>query len=366
MNDAEEGKLYSRSLDVRTLLETASGDKARQLKAELAELEKGMAQFRVAKLEKQRQAFLRKGETRDALYIEQQQVEIRVRAGLQDASSGERRKREIDSEREKALSDSLEADWKKKQQARANELSATIAKTPWVANPKNAAIRPNGCSTCANSQARLQQSLADEKRNAAPMTVAASRAAIGARWPNYAKKDAKNNINVVPRAHVEGFCGVGAGACVRYGEVFLPSDASAWTVNHETLHTLAADRWSDRMRGPVDEAATEYLNRRMGYFPPAGGVQTKAYEGGQRLVSEYIAANPAREDALAKAYFKGDFSDLERLDDYRAAPGKTSFETRMADWTRQLENKLPDGSVTVDDEYLQQKAKKAPARDRAL
>lgn len=43
MNDAEEGKLYSRSLDVRTLLETASGDKARQLKAELAELEKGMA-----------------------------------------------------------------------------------------------------------------------------------------------------------------------------------------------------------------------------------------------------------------------------------------------------------------------------------
>lgn len=108
----------------------------------------------------------------------------------------------------------------------------------------------------------------------------------------------------------------------------------------------------------MNEAVTEFLTRRMGRFPPDGTLlHAKAYEGSQRLISDYVAANPAREDALAKAYLTGDFGDLDRLEDasmrgsvFAMLHGPSA--QRFRDWDARLANVLPGSSLTIDDETL--------------
>jgi hypothetical protein len=149
----------------------------------------------------------------------------------------------------------------------------------------------------------------------------------------------------------------------------MPQGTSSAVVYHETLHTMTSDGWNHRVgKGPTNEAMTEYLTRKAGYFETGTGFGTKAYEGGQRLLDEYIKENPAREDALAKAYFTGDFSDLDRLETLPAPAQswKKPFDSRIALWEKQMENKLGGGTTYDDEQILLDQAKaKATAKPAA-
>ena len=190
-----------------------------------------------------------------------------------------------------------------------------------------------------------------------PLTAGAARDAIAAKYPDYVKPGPMVTKVLPTRELVEQACGKGAGACAHMGSstVSLPTNPSASLVNHETLHALTSPKWGDRVPRTVNESVTEYFNRKMGYFAPGGFVSKKAYEGGQPLLDRYIAAKPGREDALAKAYFTGDFSALEALEDRptfgRAAPGDV-LNSRLAQWDSLLKNRRPGASVTIDDEDL--------------
>ena len=129
---------------------------------------------------------------------------------------------------------------------------------------------------------------------------------------------------------------------------------------HEVFHNLSALAWYLRVPSTVNEAVTEYLTRRQGVFPPDDVVMGKAYEGSQRLISDYVAANPAREAALAKAFLAGDFRDLERLEDApvrrpygpRFVASPNPLDVRFRSWDALLTNRLPGSSVAIDDESI--------------
>lgn len=234
---------------------------------------------------------------------------------------------------------------------------------PWIAaRPKTDPLIPNGCATCADSGERF--SAKAMQLNDRPLTAGAAADAIRRRYPRYVT-DGPITTHVYPPDQIPRVCGDGAMACAEPHErrIHVARDAEPFAVNHETLHALTSREWRRRVPSAVDEATTEYFNRRMGYYPTRGGVLSPRYEGGQRLLTAYVAANPAREDALARAYFAGDFRALERLDRSTPTPmprdvdvdvdvddrPEASLDRRMAAWASLLdraESAPSSGSAT--------------------
>ena len=195
------------------------------------------------------------------------------------------------------------------------------------------ALEPNGCSTCANSAAVLKLTDEEEWRVMGPvLTPADAQSLIAQRYPVAGK--AKFRTEVVASAALKGAAGV---YLQEQKKVLVSERAPARVVMHEVMHATSSPAWFERAPGNVNEAMTEYFTRKLGYSSP-GVAMTKPYEGGQRLLSDYIAANPAREDALAKAYFEGDFSALEGLED--------SLPTQIRNYT------MPRDTPMIDRRFL--------------
>lgn len=242
--------------------------------------------------------------------------------------------------------------------ARMLAMEDVINRAPWIRSVRGADrtdLRPNGCSTCANAPARFtDEGLRASNEFGEPHQV---RRDIQAKFPRYIDEQRPLRVHVVSKEDITR-AAPGAGAYATYaGDIYIPADASLRTVTHEVLHALTAPGWSRRVPTTVNEAVTEFMTRRLGRFPPEGTLlNAKAYEGGQRLISDYVAANPAREDALAKAYLTGDFGDLDRLEDasMRGAPFslRSPSAQRFRDWDARLRNVLPGSSELVDDEVL--------------
>lgn len=225
--------------------------------------------------------------------------------------------------------------------------------TPWIAaRPAGDPLLPNGCPTCADSKARFTPEAM--RANQTPLTAGGAKNIILRRYPAYVH-DGPITTFVRSPAAIERQCGRNVVGCARLALplVTLPPDAEPSLVVHETLHTMTSPRWAARAPRTVNEAMTEYFTRRLGYYHVEGGVLPKAYEGGQRLINDYVAGNPAREDALARAYFAGDFGPLEALEDPRPRDGEDSLvDRRFGEWDDALVNQLRGSSVAVDDEEL--------------
>lgn len=228
---------------------------------------------------------------------------------------------------------------------------------PWIrARTPEDPIYPRGCPTCADSPTRFSpQAFRQQSR---PVTAAAIRSELAAKYPGWVDDGPMRSVMLGERPLREQ-CGPAAAACAAMGSesVYLPrSGATPALVAHETLHALTSAGWAARVPSTVNEAVTEYLTRKMGYFEAQGGVRKKAYEGGQQLLADYVAARPDREAALAKAYFTGDFSDLEALEDSslfgRFLPRSWSLDRRFREFDSALANVRPGTSVTIDDEEL--------------
>ena len=231
-------------------------------------------------------------------------------------------------------------------------VAASLKHVPWMsARPPADPLAPNGCATCANSSVRLSRAATPSQ----PISAGQARDAIANRYPKYVKRGPMTTVSLSP-TELDRTCGKNAAACAPMGAntVYLPRNPSPDVVAHETMHALTSPAWGDRVPETVNESMTEFMTRRMGYFAEGGGVRTKAYEGGQPLLDRYIRANPAREDALAPAYFTGDFSALEALED-APPPGKTRammLDQRLASWDLLMANRLPGSSLTIDDEAI--------------
>jgi hypothetical protein len=211
--------------------------------------------------------------------------------------------------------------------------------------PRNKALRPNGCTTCADSALRFTAAVVAKSEG--QLTPDQARAAAMARYPGLVNAAKEIRVNLVHGAQLLKQCGEGAAACARpdLGAVWLEAGAEPSIVAHETMHALTSPGWMRRVPATVNEPMTEYLARDLGYYRQQDGILTsKAYEGGQRLLSEYIEGKPGRKEALVKAYFSGDFSDLEKLD--------SDIDARMKSWDALMKNTRPGSSVVIDDEAL--------------
>lgn len=227
-----------------------------------------------------------------------------------------------------------------------------LAFAPWIsARSANDPIVPNGCPTCANAPSRYASATNPKQ----PLSAAAARELVAARFPRYVQAGPMSTMSLSV-GQLDAQCGKNAGGCAQIGShtIRVSRDPSPSLVTHETLHALTAPAWGARVPPTVNESMTEYFNRKLGYFPEAGGVMNKPYEGGQPLLSAYVAARPEREDALARAYFTGDFSALEALED-APPPGQTrrqALDLRLASWHERLVSRRPGSSLTIDDESL--------------
>lgn len=243
----------------------------------------------------------------------------------------------------------------------ANERDAvarTMQVLPWLkARAPDDPLVPRSCPTCANAPERFTpEALARREK---PVTAAGVRDELVAKYPAWVRPGPMTSVSLT-RQQISDTCGRGAAACAVMGShsVWVPrEDATPALVAHETMHALTSPEWAKRVPGTVNEAMTEYLTRKLGYFESGGGIRKKAYDGGQQLLADYIAARPEREEALTKAYFTGDFSDLEALEDKppfgRYEPFRTpAWERRFASFNHALANVKPGASLVRDDEDL--------------
>lgn len=246
---------------------------------------------------------------------------------------------------------------------RARSMEAAIHDAPWVRSlVPSSPIAPNACPTCANSATRFTAEAL--KRAKEKLTPAMARLNVARRYPELKLKPTPE-ASILEANELAARCGPHSAACAwpPTDEVFLSDTAQAEIVQHEVDHALSSDAWFKRVPDTVNEGVTEYFARHLGYFPE-DGFSGKAYEGLQPVLDVWIREKPERELALAKAYFTGDFSDLERLDSNWSSMGVHGesggpLDKRFADWHNLLRNKLPGSDVTFDDEEVREAAQHA-------
>lgn len=319
-------------------------------------------------------------------------IEDRIAVSLDEHAAVAAKRKQLQPEVDQAMARAAAQRERTAEAARRKDAEDAVANAPWVRSlVAKSPIAPNGCPTCANSATRaLAASVAKE---AETLTPGMARLNVARLYPGIPLRPTPQ-VQLVEGGAMEETCGKHSVACARptEGTIFITDKARADIVQHEVNHGLTSDKWMMIAPATVNEGVTEYFTRRLGYFAPDGGVRTKAYEGAQHLIDDYVNEKPGRELALAKAYFGGDFSDLEMLEtksarvdfrDFEPPPGNATnglpLESKVADfvnesnrrsgvsamfdrfaqWNELLENKLPGSDVTNDDEAIREEAKSA-------
>lgn len=286
-------------------------------------------------------------EQQDLAAIEHRQTELR----LETERDPERRK-ELEAKRDalakkvEFLDEARNVERSARRVAEAKiRLRKAIYATPW--HSANKGIRPNQCTTCADSPQRFDPVVEDKSSRS--LTPEQARDEVKKTFPGLTDPKKPMKVDRLNDADLSKACGKSGVACAQpfTGRIFLPAgkggEGSA-LVMHETLHAMSSPKWLAAVPPPVNESMTEYLTRKMGYFRTGEQVLEKGYEGGQPLIDAWVKGGAGREAALTKAYFTGDMSDVKKLD--------PSFDKTLADWGKKLTNVKPGSSLNRDDESL--------------
>lgn len=96
-------------------------------------------------------------------------------------------------------------------------------------------------------------------------------------------------------------------------ELYVNADKPGFegTEHHEAIHMYDSPEWGKRIDlehrgGPLNEAVTQYFTQQVGYPEAPDSNLKPAYVEGSQLVRQRYS-----EDALARAYFQGDFSKMD-------------------------------------------------------